>query len=91
MGKLTYSMNVSLDGFVDTTDHGLDWIRMDDELHAWFNDQEGAAEAFLHGRRMFVLGAGTPFFPPLPHPLDLELVETRTFDSGAVYLGYGRR
>jgi dihydrofolate reductase len=35
-----------------------------------------------------VLGAGTPFFPPLPHPLDLELFESRTFTSGVAYLGY---
>src|SRR5262245_26118710 len=30
MGKLIYAMNVSLDGFVDTVDRRLDWIRMDD-------------------------------------------------------------
>lgn len=33
-----------------------------------------------------VLGAGTPFFPPLDRRLDLELVETRTFGSKVVYL-----
>jgi dihydrofolate reductase len=53
MGKLVYSMNVSLDGFVDTVDHQLDWIRMDDELHTWFNDQARASEAELYGRRMY--------------------------------------
>ena len=35
-----------------------------------------------------VLGGGTPFFPPLDHPLNLKLVETRTFSSGVVYLRY---
>jgi dihydrofolate reductase len=35
-----------------------------------------------------VLGAGTPFFPPLDSPLPLRLIETRTFRSGVVYLGY---
>jgi dihydrofolate reductase len=53
MGKLIYSMNVSLDGFVDTVDHRLDWIRMDDELHTWFNDEARATEAELYGRRMY--------------------------------------
>jgi len=38
-----------------------------------------------------VLGAGTPFFPALPHPIDLELVESRTFSSGVYYLGYRAR
>jgi dihydrofolate reductase len=37
-----------------------------------------------------VLGAGTPFFPPLDEPIDLELVETRTFGSRVVYLRYRR-
>ncbi len=37
-----------------------------------------------------VLGAGTPFFPALADPLDLELVETRTFGSRVVYLRYRR-
>jgi dihydrofolate reductase len=35
-----------------------------------------------------VLGAGTPFFSPLDSPIPLRLVETRTFRSGVVYLGY---
>ncbi len=35
-----------------------------------------------------VLGGGTPFLPALDTPLDLRLVETRTFGSGAVYLRY---
>jgi len=35
-----------------------------------------------------VLGGGTPFFPPLDHRLNLELIETRTFGSGVVYVRY---
>ena len=35
-----------------------------------------------------VLGAGTPFFPALKDRVDLRLLETRTFGSGVVYLGY---
>lgn len=186
MGRVIYSLNVSLDGFVETADHGLDWATVDEELHTWFNEQERAAGAALYGRRMYelmagywptaesdpnaspveldfariwtskpkfvfsstlesvewnsrlergdvveelgrireefggdigvggatiaaelirhdlideyrpvvhpvVLGAGTPFFPPLASPLDLQLFETRTFTSGAIHLGYRRR
>jgi hypothetical protein len=36
------------------------------------------------------VGGGTRLFPPLGAQLDLRLVETRTFDSGVVYLRYER-
>jgi dihydrofolate reductase len=42
--------------------------------------------------RMFVspvlLGGGTSYFPALEHPMNLELIETRTFTSRVVYLRY---
>ena len=58
-----------------------------------------AASLTRHGLideyRMFVrpvvLGAGTPYFPPLAQRIDLELLETRTFGSRVVYLRYARR
>jgi dihydrofolate reductase len=37
-----------------------------------------------------VLGAGTPYFPAGVRLPGLRLVETRRFESGAVYLGYAR-
>jgi dihydrofolate reductase len=37
-----------------------------------------------------ILGAGTPFFPPLGDRIQLELVETRTFGSRVVYVRYRR-
>ncbi len=183
MGKLIYLMNVSLDGFIETPDHGLDWGVIDDELHSWFADHMGAVDASIYGRRLYevmtgywptgetnpqstepmrefarhwnatprvvfsrslesvafnsrlvagdvgevltalrtefngdlevggpnlaaqfiqrdlvdeyrllvhpvILGAGTPYFPPLDRRIGLELVETRTFASGVIYLRY---
>ncbi len=183
MGKVVYLMNVSLDGFVETPDHSLDWGIVDEELHTWFNDQERQAGVDVYGRRLWevmaaywptgesnpdsteamrefarfwnetpkvvfsselesvghgarlvrgdvgeelaklreefsgdiqvggptlaaqfierglvdvyrlvvhpvVLGAGTPFFPPLASPINLRLTETHSFSSGVVYLGY---
>jgi dihydrofolate reductase len=35
-----------------------------------------------------ILGGGTPFFPAMSDPLDLELIESHRFASGAIYLGY---
>ncbi len=57
MGKLIYLMNVSLDGFIETPEHSLDWTIVDEELHTWFNDQTRAVEASLYGRRMYELMA----------------------------------
>ena len=42
MGKLIYSLNVSLDGYAATTDGGLGWATVDEEIHSWFNDQTAA-------------------------------------------------
>ena len=58
MGKLIYCMNVSLDGFIETPDHSLDWTNVDDELHTWFNDQTRTLDATLYGRRMYEVMAG---------------------------------
>jgi dihydrofolate reductase len=186
MGRLIYTLNVSLDGYVETPDHSLDWTNVDDELHTWFNDYLRELDASLYGRRMYelmadywptaesdpsatdvmrdfgriwlempkivfsstldsvdwnsrlvsgdvgerlteirsefdgdlgvggptlasafierrlvdeyrlvvhpvVLGSGTPFFPALRDRVGLRLLETRTFESGVVYLGYAAR
>lgn len=56
-GKLIYSMNVSLDGFVATPEGGVDWGLVDDELHSWFNDQMRSLDASLYGRRLYDLMA----------------------------------
>lgn len=53
MGRLIYAMNVSLDGYVAAPDGSLDWVNIDDEIHAWFNDGTRAVDAFLYGRRMY--------------------------------------
>ncbi|HYM53110.1 MAG TPA: dihydrofolate reductase family protein [Candidatus Dormibacteraeota bacterium] len=57
MGKLIYLLNVSLDGFIETPDHGLEWTIVDDELHTWFNDQTRTLDASLYGRRLYELMA----------------------------------
>jgi dihydrofolate reductase len=183
MGRLVYSMSVSLDGFVDTPSRSLDWVTVDEELHAFFNDEAREMSAFLCGRRLYelmteywptadtdpgatpamlefagiwkekpkivfsttlgrvdgnsrlvrddavaevarlkaqpgydmsvggpttaatfiraglvdeyrlfvnpvILGAGTRFFPTLDDRIGPELVETRRFDAGVVYLRY---
>ena len=53
MGRLIYTLNMSLDGFVETTDHGLDWSSGDDELLSWFAERARGLDASLYGRRLY--------------------------------------
>jgi dihydrofolate reductase len=55
MGSVVYSLNVSLDGFVEAPDGSLGWANVDEELHRWFNDGARAAGVFVYGRRMYEL------------------------------------
>lgn len=55
MGRLIYSLNVSLDGYVETPDHSLEWADVDEEIHGWFNERAAELEASLYGRRMYEL------------------------------------
>jgi dihydrofolate reductase len=64
MGKVIYSMNVSLDGYVETPDHSLDWALVDDDLHGWWNEQMRRADAVVWGRRIFELMAA--YWPTAP-------------------------
>ena len=55
MGRLIYTLNTSLDGFVETADHSLDWSVADDELLGWFTDRARGLAASLYGRRLYEL------------------------------------
>lgn len=57
MSRVVYSMSVSLDGFVETPDRSLDWVKVDEELHRFFNEEARATGTFLLGRRMYELMA----------------------------------
>jgi dihydrofolate reductase len=178
---VVYSMQVSLDGYMEAPNRDIGWSRPDEEVHRFHNDRARDAGAFLYGRRLYelmfkywptagddpsaspevvefarvwnatprvvfsrtlervdegsrlvrgdaaeevarlkeqpggeldvggaalggsllqaglideirlfvypiVLGAGTPFFPPLESRLELELIDIRRFESGVVYL-----
>ena len=73
MGKLIYLLNVSLDGYIETPDHGLDWTKVDDELHSWFNDQMRTLDATIYGRRIYeLMGAHWPTAESDPSISDTE-------------------
>ena len=55
MGRLTYMLNVSVDGFIETRDHKLDWSTNDETLLTWFADRFRGISASLYGRRLYEL------------------------------------
>ena len=75
MGKLIYSLSVSLDGFAESPSHSLDWAKIDEELHTFFNDQSREISASLYGRRMYELMFGywpTAGADPAAAPAEVE-------------------
>ncbi|MFF3855194.1 dihydrofolate reductase family protein [Micromonospora sp. NPDC002575] len=53
MRKLTFGMNLSLDGFVAAPGGDLDWGMPSDELFQWWSDRVGATGTALYGRRLW--------------------------------------
>ena len=58
MGKLVYSMNVSLDGYVaDREGEFASWAQPDEQVLAAINEETSAISTYLLGRRMYEMMA----------------------------------
>src|SRR3954469_1723611 len=53
MRKLTFGMNVSLDGYIAAVDDDLSWSIPSDELFQWWSDRVGATGLALYGRKLW--------------------------------------
>lgn len=53
MRKLTFAMNVSLDGYVAAPGDDLGWTTPNDEVFQWWSDRVGSIELALYGRRLW--------------------------------------
>lgn len=53
MGRLTYSMLGSLDGYTADRDGRFDWAVPDEYAHAFINERERPIGTYLYGRRMY--------------------------------------
>jgi dihydrofolate reductase len=58
MGKLIYSMHVSLDGYIEDANGGIEFSAPGEDVHRWANDQAKEAAAFLYGRRLYEVMEG---------------------------------
>lgn len=53
MGKLTFGMNVSLDGYVAAPGDDIGWTVPSDELFQWWSDRVGETSLSLYGRKLW--------------------------------------
>jgi hypothetical protein len=50
MRKLTFGMNLTLDGYIAAPGDDLGWSGPSDELFQWWSDRVGATGLALYGR-----------------------------------------
>jgi dihydrofolate reductase len=53
VGKVIYSMNVSLDGYIEDPNGSFAFSAPDEDVHRLANEQARQASVFLFGRRLF--------------------------------------
>lgn len=53
MGRLTYTVIASLDGYINDRDGNYDWAVPGEDLIKFFNDQSLNVSTYLYGRRMY--------------------------------------
>src|SRR5437762_1571441 len=61
MRKLTFGMNLSVDGYIAAPGDDLGWSVPSDELFQWWRDRAGATGLALYGRKLWA-----PMSPPWP-------------------------
>ncbi len=73
MGKLTYGMNLSVDGYVAAENGDIGWSDPHLELHQYWNDQVRETAVSLYGRKLYELMSA--HWPTADQAPDVSLVE----------------
>lgn len=66
MGKLIYSMLMSLDGYTADETGNFDWAAPDAEVHTFINELERSVGTYLYGRRMYEMMTAWELIHTLP-------------------------
>lgn len=106
MGRFAYWMNVSLDLRIEQVpgDNGAgEWLRISEELYREFNARARALALMVQGRVIYetmqellcthpaILGFGRPLFDDYDVPIELDLLEQRSFEQGVTMHRYAIR
>ena len=78
MRKLTFGMNVSLDGYICAPGDDLGWSVPCDELFQWWSDRVAATDLSLYGRKLWeTMSSHWPTADQLPGatPADIEFAQ----------------
>jgi dihydrofolate reductase len=96
--KLTFGMNLSLDGYIAAPGDDIGWSVPSDELFQWWSDRVGTTGLALYGRKLWeTMSSHWPTADQQPGatPAEIEfawvnltLVETRAFPDGVVLTRY---
>lgn len=74
MRRLSFGMNVSLDGYIAAPGDDLGWSVPSDELFQWWSDRVGATGLALYGRRLWeTMSSHWPSAKQLPETTPAQL------------------
>jgi dihydrofolate reductase len=76
MGRLTYSVICSLDGYTADAQGSFDWAAPDEEVHAFVNGLERPVGTYLYGRRMYeTMAVWQTMGGPGEHPVEIDYAD----------------
>ena len=74
MRKLTYGMNLSLDGYIAAPGDDIGWSVPSDELFQWWSDRVASTGLALYGRRLWeTMSSHWPTADQLPGATSAEI------------------
>src|SRR5919107_66007 len=90
MRKLTFAMNLSLDGYIAAPGDDLGWSVPSDELFQWWSDRVGATGLALYGRKLWeTMSSHWPTTDKQPGatPAQTEITRLKADDGGPMDIG----